>query len=72
MIERLTKLMQPERAAEEEAIEAAAKGFNSDILTAMIERTADREYLAGAEAGTRRLVQIVVDELARARAHDMA
>lgn len=71
-IERLTKALLPERAAEEEAIEAAVKGFNADILTEMIERANQREYVSGLEAGTRRLIQSVIDELAEARAHDMA
>lgn len=72
MIERLTKVLQPERAAEEEAIEAATRGFNGDILVDMVERAARREYLAGVEDGTRQLLQDVIDKLAAARAHDMA
>lgn len=71
-IERLTKALQPERAAEEDAIEFAMKGFNADILVNMIERANHREYIAGVEAGTRRLIQSVIDELSAARAHDMA
>lgn len=71
-IERLTKQLQPERAGEEEAIEHAARIFNADLLVAMVERAAHREYVAGVEAGTRKLIQNVIDELGQARAHDMA
>lgn len=71
-IERLTAQLRPERIGEEEAIEAAAKGFNADLLAMMVERATQREYLAGVEAGAGRLVKMVVEEATAARAHDMA
>lgn len=71
-IERLTKALQPERAAEEEAIEAVMKGFNADLLADMIERATGRKYLAGIEDGTRKIAEVVIRDLTTARGHDMA
>lgn len=64
MIERLTRHLRPERACEEDVIEAAAAFPNAGLLTAMVEPLAlQRERLHGAETGRRE----VAEELAADR-----
>lgn len=51
MIERLTRELRPERACEEEVLDAAAALPNAELLVELVERATKREFLRGAEAG---------------------
>lgn len=53
MLDRLTKELRPERACEEDVLEAAAALPNADLLADMVERTTRREWIHGAETGRR-------------------